>query len=31
MANLKFNPDNHTAKISWQVLQATIDNICGKR
>jgi len=30
-AMLKFNPDNHTAKISWQVLQATIDNICGKR
>lgn len=30
-AILKFNPDNHTAKISWQVLQATIDNICGKR
>ena len=27
----KFNPDNHTAKISWQVLQAAIDNICGKR
>ncbi len=30
-AILKFNPDSHTAKISWQVLQATIDNICGKR
>jgi len=27
----KFNPDKHTAKISWQVLRASIDNICGKR
>jgi len=30
-AILKFNPDYHIAKISWQVLQATIDNICKKR
>lgn len=27
----KFNPDNYTAKISWQVLQAAIANLCGER
>lgn len=27
----KFNPDKHTAKISWQVLQATIANLTGQR
>jgi hypothetical protein len=26
-----FNPDNHTAKISWQVLQATIASLSGQR
>lgn len=26
-----FNPDHHTAKISWQVLQAVIANLCGER
>ncbi len=26
-----FNPDKHTAKISWQVLQATIASLSGKR
>lgn len=27
----KFNPDIHTAKISWQVLQAAIANLSGQR
>lgn len=27
----KFNPDKHTAEISWQVLQATIADLLGKR
>jgi hypothetical protein len=27
----KFNPDMHTAKISWQVLQAAIANLGGLR
>ena len=27
----RFNPDTHTAKISWQVLQATIASLTGKR
>lgn len=27
----KFNPDNYTAKISWQVLQAAIANLCSER
>ena len=27
----KFNPDVHTAKISWQVLKAAIANLCGER
>ena len=27
----KFNPDMHTAKISWQVVQAAIADICKKR
>ena len=26
-----FNPDMHTAKISWQVLQAAIADLTGKR
>lgn len=26
-----FNPDSHTAKISWQVLQAAIADLSGKR
>lgn len=26
-----FKPDEHTAKISWQVLQAAIADLCGKR
>lgn len=26
-----FNPDSHTAKISWQVLQATIASLSGQR
>jgi len=26
-----FNPDSHTAKISWQVLQAAIANLGGQR
>ena len=29
--SLQFNPDQHTAKISWQVLQATIANLSGDR
>lgn len=28
---LNFNPDGHTAKISWQVLQATIASLSGQR
>ena len=27
----KFNPDDHTAKITWQVLQAAIADLSGKR
>jgi hypothetical protein len=27
----KFNPDEHTAKITWQVLQAAIADLTGKR
>ena len=27
----RFNPDKHTAKISWQVLQATIASLSGQR
>ena len=27
----KFVPDEHTAKISWQVLRAALDNLSGKR
>ena len=27
----KFNPDQHTAKISWQVLQAAIADLCRQR
>lgn len=27
----KFNPDEHTAKITWQVLQAAIADLSGKR
>lgn len=27
----KFDPDMHTAKISWQVLQAAISNLLGER
>lgn len=30
-ASQKFNPDKHTAKISWQVLQATIASLSGQR
>ncbi len=30
-ASQNFNPDMHTAKISWQVLQATIASLTGKR
>ena len=30
-ASDNFNPDTHTAKISWQVLQATIANLSGDR
>ena len=26
-----FSPDEHTAKITWQVLQAAIADLCGKR
>ena len=26
-----FKPDGHTAKISWQVLQAAIDDLCNAR
>lgn len=27
----KFNPDKHTAEISWKVLQAAIISLCGER
>jgi hypothetical protein len=27
----KFNPDQHTARISWQVLQAAIADLCKQR
>jgi hypothetical protein len=27
----QFNPDKHTAEISWKVLQATIASLCGER
>lgn len=30
-ASQNFNPDKHTAEISWKVLQATIANLCGDR
>lgn len=30
-ASQQFKPDYHTAKISWQVLQAAISNLSGKR
>ena len=30
-ASQQFKPDYHTAKISWQVLQATISNLTGTR
>jgi hypothetical protein len=30
-ASQKFNPDKHTAEISWKVLQATIANLIGDR
>ncbi len=30
-ASQKFNPDKHTAEISWKVLQATIANLTGNR
>lgn len=30
-ASQGFNPDYHTAKISWQVLQAALANLAGKR
>ena len=30
-ARAKFKPDKHTAKISWQVLQAAIADLVGKR
>ena len=30
-ARSQFSPDIHTAKISWQVLQAAIANLCDKR
>lgn len=26
-----FNPDKHTAEISWKVLQATIASLSGQR
>jgi hypothetical protein len=28
---LNFSPDKHTAKISWQVLQAVIDDLSKKK
>jgi hypothetical protein len=30
-ASQNFNPDKHTAEISWKVLQATIANLTGNR
>lgn len=30
-ATQNFNPDKHTAEISWKVLQATISNLIGNR
>jgi len=30
-ASQNFNPDKHTAEISWKVLQATIANLIGER
>lgn len=30
-ATQNFNPDKHTAEISWKVLQATISNLTGNR
>jgi hypothetical protein len=30
-ASQNFNPDKHTAQISWKVLQATIANLTGIR
>ena len=30
-ASQNFNPDEHTAQISWKVLQATIANLIGER
>jgi len=30
-ASQNFNPDKHTAEISWKVLQATIANLIGDR
>lgn len=30
-ASQNFNPDKHTAQISWKVLQATIANLSGER
>lgn len=30
-AGQNFRPDHHTARISWQVLQATISNLSGTR
>ncbi|MDD5322615.1 MAG: hypothetical protein PHD43_18775 [Methylococcales bacterium] len=30
-ASQRFNSDKHTAKISWQVLQATIASLSGQR
>lgn len=30
-ASQNFNPDKHTAEISWKVLQATIANLVGER
>jgi hypothetical protein len=30
-ASQRFNPDKHTAKISWQVLPATIASLSGQR
>lgn len=30
-AGKQFNPDTHTAKISWQVLNAAIANLSGQR
>lgn len=27
----QFSPDKHTAEISWKILQATIESLCGRR